>query len=37
MVGEPSSDDEAGLLNGPQMPDTANSQDEIDALLASFD
>ena len=28
---------DAGLLNGPQHPDTAASQDEIDALLASFD
>ncbi len=25
------------LINGPQMPDEANSQDDIDALLASFD
>jgi len=25
------------LLNGPQLPDNANSQAEIDALLASFD
>ncbi|HUN51697.1 MAG TPA: protein phosphatase CheZ [Candidatus Sulfotelmatobacter sp.] len=25
------------LLNGPQMPDKANSQADIDALLASFD
>ena len=25
------------LMNGPQMPDSANSQDDIDALLASFD
>jgi chemotaxis protein CheZ len=25
------------LLNGPQMPENANSQDDIDALLASFD
>ncbi len=25
------------LLNGPQLPDQANSQDDIDALLASFD
>jgi chemotaxis protein CheZ len=25
------------LLNGPSMPDAANSQDDIDALLASFD
>lgn len=25
------------LMNGPQMPESANSQDDIDALLASFD
>ena len=25
------------LLNGPQLPDTAGKQDDIDALLASFD
>lgn len=25
------------LMNGPQLPSTANSQDDIDALLASFD
>lgn len=25
------------LMNGPQLPDVANSQDDIDALLASFD
>ncbi len=30
-------DDEASLLNGPSMPGEANSQDDIDALLASFD
>lgn len=30
-------DDEASLLNGPAMPGEANSQDDIDALLASFD
>ena len=28
---------DAHLLNGPQLPDNANSQAEIDALLASFD
>ncbi len=28
---------DADLLNGPQMPDEAQSQDQIDALLASFD
>lgn len=28
---------ESALLHGPQLPDAANSQDEIDALLASFD
>jgi len=26
-----------GLLNGPQMPDVANQQGDIDALMASFD
>jgi chemotaxis protein CheZ len=25
------------LLNGPQLPDNAGKQDDIDALLASFD
>ncbi len=25
------------LMNGPQMPDAANSQDDIDTLLANFD
>ena len=28
---------ESALLHGPQLPEAANSQDEIDALLASFD
>jgi len=28
---------DAALLNGPQLPDTAGKQDDIDALLASFD
>ena len=28
---------DAALLNGPQLPANANSQDDIDALLASFD
>jgi len=28
---------DAALLNGPQLPEDANSQAEIDALLASFD
>jgi chemotaxis protein CheZ len=28
---------DANLLNGPQLPEDANSQDDIDALLASFD
>lgn len=28
---------DAALLNGPQLPQKANSQDDIDALLASFD
>ncbi len=42
-IGAPRSPDDAGegsaasLLNGPQLPQAANSQDEIDALLASFD
>ncbi|RMD65196.1 MAG: chemotaxis protein CheZ [Alphaproteobacteria bacterium] len=31
----PNKDDE--LMNGPQLPENAMSQDEIDALLASFD
>jgi chemotaxis protein CheZ len=30
-------DDEASLLNGPQLDGLGNSQDEIDALLAEFD
>ena len=30
-------DEDKALLNGPQMPDKANSQADIDALLASFD
>jgi chemotaxis protein CheZ len=30
-------DRDAALLNGPQMPDKANSQADIDALLASID
>jgi chemotaxis protein CheZ len=28
---------DAALLNGPQLPDSAGKQDDIDALLASFD
>jgi chemotaxis protein CheZ len=28
---------DAALLNGPQLPDSASKQDDIDALLASFD
>lgn len=32
---EPSADQK--LLNGPQLPDNASKQDDIDALLASFD
>ncbi len=31
------SDEDAFLMNGPQMPDQAMNQDEIDALLADFD
>ena len=34
---EPKTNDEKALLNGPQLPNEANRQDEIDALLASFD
>jgi len=30
-------DEKAHLLNGPQIPQAASTQDEIDALLASFD
>ncbi|HVO04523.1 MAG TPA: protein phosphatase CheZ [Candidatus Cybelea sp.] len=33
---EPKSED-ATLLNGPQLPENASKQDDIDALLASFD
>jgi chemotaxis protein CheZ len=33
---EPKATD-AALLNGPQLPDNASKQDDIDALLASFD
>jgi len=33
----PPPENDASLLNGPQMPDKANSQADIDALLASFD
>lgn len=29
--------DDAALLHGPELPEAANSQDDIDALLASFD
>ena len=29
--------DDLALLNGPQLPERANSQEDIDALLASFD
>jgi chemotaxis protein CheZ len=34
---ETATDMEANLLNGPQLPQAANSQADIDALLASFD
>ncbi len=34
---ESAAPDDASLMNGPQMPDKANNQAEIDALLASFD
>jgi chemotaxis protein CheZ len=30
-------DDDKDLLNGPQLPDSAQSQEDIDKLLASFD
>jgi len=30
-------DSEEDLLNGPQLPDNATSQEDIDKLLASFD
>jgi chemotaxis protein CheZ len=30
-------DAQASLLNGPQLPQAANSQEDIDALMASFD
>lgn len=35
--GEDSSEDDDRLLDGPQLPEEANKQEEIDALLASFD
>lgn len=34
---EGSSEDDDRLLDGPQLPEEANKQEEIDALLASFD
>jgi chemotaxis protein CheZ len=34
---EPDSMSDAALLNGPQLPDNASKQNDIDALLASFD
>ena len=34
---QPAPNDEASLLNGPQLPGNANSQADIDALLASFE
>ena len=36
-VGAVDPNDERALLNGPQLPEKANKQEEIDALLASFD
>ena len=33
----PPTDVAASLLNGPQLPESANSQADIDALMASFD
>ncbi|MFW5679192.1 MAG: protein phosphatase CheZ [Pseudomonadota bacterium] len=36
-AGQPLAEGDERLLNGPQLPDNANSQAEIDALLASFD
>lgn len=35
--GEPQKTTDEKLLNGPQLPDQAGKQDDIDALLASFD
>lgn len=37
LVKEVSVEDEKSLLNGPQMPDKAITQDDIDKLLAEFD
>jgi chemotaxis protein CheZ len=34
---EPDTTSDAALLNGPQLPDNASKQNDIDALLASFD
>ena len=34
---EPQKTSDEKLLNGPQLPDAASKQDDIDALLASFD
>jgi len=34
---EPDPMSDTALLNGPQLPDNASKQDDIDALLASFD
>jgi len=36
-VKEEKIDSEKDLLNGPQLPDKATSQEDIDKLLASFD
>jgi chemotaxis protein CheZ len=36
-AGEDAAKDDTDLLNGPQLPQHANSQAEIDALLASFE
>ncbi len=34
---KPGARSDEDLMNGPQLPDVANSQDDIDALLAGFD
>jgi chemotaxis protein CheZ len=37
LLDDAETDEDMELLNGPSMPDQANSQEDIDALLASFD
>jgi chemotaxis protein CheZ len=34
---EPAANSDEDLMSGPQLPGTGNSQEDIDALLASFD